>query len=43
MACPRDAWINRRSTNIPLLKHALPLSRFGIPIEEFVGDEEEEG
>jgi len=32
-------WINRRK--IPLLKHALRLSRAsGIPIEEFVGDED---
>jgi hypothetical protein len=34
-------WI--QSGNIGLLRHALRLSRAsGIPIEEFVGDEEEE-
>ena len=34
-------WINRRS--VTLLKHALRLSRAsGVPIEEFVGEEEGE-
>jgi hypothetical protein len=34
-------WINRRS--VPLLKHALLLSKASeIPIEEFVGDDDDQ-